>query len=134
MHRLASPCTVSGREVSVVVSKYYCLIVYDKFLIRISIFKIGDPSTGVQAILCDELYFTYSFLGRVVNLIRANELQKAMNLVLNARLKSSPKFSFDKNRHNLYRDLIFLTNMALGPGKLCMGKLQDQHLINIILI
>lgn len=59
----------------------------------------------------------------MVNLIRANELQKAMNLILNARLKSSPKFSFDKNRHNLYRDLLFLTNMALGPGNLCMGKL-----------
>lgn len=64
-----------------------------------------------------------------MNLIRANELQKAMNLVLNARLKSSLKFLFDKNRHNLYRDLIFLTNMALGPGKLCMGKFRFEHSI-----
>lgn len=77
----------------------------------------------VQAILCDELHFTYNFLERVVNLIKTNELHKAMNLVLNARLKSSNKFSFDKNRHNLYRDLIFLTNRALGSGKFSMGTL-----------
>lgn len=82
----------------------------------------GDPSLQVRAILCDELHFTSNFLDRVINLIKSNELQKAMNLVLNARLKSSARFSFDKNRHNLYRDLIFLINMKLGPGKLFMGK------------
>lgn len=82
----------------------------------------GDPSFQVQAILCDELHFSKSFLERVITLIKSNELQKAMNLVLNARLKSSTRFSFDRNRHNLYRDLIFLINVELGPGKLYMGK------------
>lgn len=82
----------------------------------------GDPSLQVQAILVDGPFFTYSFLQRVVNLLRANELSKAMELVLNARLKSSSRFSFDKNRHNLYRDLMFLANVALGPGKLLVGE------------
>lgn len=84
----------------------------------------GDPSLKVQAILCDNLYFTYSSLDRVINFLEVNELGKAMNLVLNARLKSSTKFSFDKNRHNLYRDLIFLAIKALGPAKLSKGKLE----------
>ena len=83
----------------------------------------GDPSKQVQAILCDDLHFTRGFLEQVINLIESNELQKAMNLVLNARLKSSTKFSFDKNRHNLYRDLIFLINVKLGPDKFYMGKI-----------
>lgn len=76
----------------------------------------------MQAVLCDELYFSRSFLERVIDSIAANELGKAMNLILNARLKSSISFSFDKHRHNLYRDLIFLLNKALGPGKLHAGK------------
>lgn len=87
----------------------------------------------VQAILCDELHFTYSFLEHVINLLRTNELHKAMNLVLNARLKSwkrkEMKFPFDKNRHNLYRDLIFLSQIALGPGKFSMGKFYTNNLV-----
>lgn len=83
----------------------------------------GDPSFKVQAILCDNLYYTYSNMEHVIDFLKANELGKAMNLVLNARLKSSNKFSFDKNRHNLYRDLIFLAIKALGPAKLSKGEL-----------
>lgn len=94
----------------------------------------GEPSLQVKAILCDDLHFTRNFLDQVINLIKSNELQKAMNLVLNARLKSSTRFSFDKNRHNLYRDLIFLINTYFGPGKLYMGKcfsLKDERFLEI---
>lgn len=83
----------------------------------------GEPSLQVQAIVVDGPFFTYSFLQKVVRLLRANELNKAMILILNARLKSSSRFLFDKNRHNLYRDLMFLANVALGPGKLVVGEL-----------
>jgi len=85
--------------------------------------ELGEPSMRVEAILCDNLHFRKRFLDQVINLIKTNELQKAMNLVLNTRLKSSTRFILDKNRHNLYRDLIFLIKTYLGPRKLYMGKL-----------
>lgn len=86
-----------------------------------------NPSNQVQAIVSDEIFFTRSFLERVINLIRADELHKAMNLVLNARLKSSTRFSFDKNRHNLYRDLIFLIIREQGPGRFYMDNFEREY-------
>lgn len=82
----------------------------------------GEVSINVESIIGDELYFTTSFLDRVINLIRGNDLHMAMSLVLNERLKSSTRFSFDKNRHNLYRDLIFLMINYYGASIFYMGK------------
>lgn len=117
-----SPCTGCGRnQVS---------LLEGEVLFTVIDLLTGSQSSLLHALAAEETNIPQAVIRQILNGVHCNDLVTPLKLLTNEHRKTSHKSHMHKNYYSLYRDLLFLSFVALGRENIDHGKFFCAHDFN----